>query len=402
MAELKLKVFRYNKDAIVFVEGSSDSGNFFIVKEGQARIFRDVDITENTQDNIMKQGDYFGVVSCMSRRPRLESVKAMTPLSLISVDNNDFIELIKNNRTVALKILKLYSTRLRSFDEAITRISLKKPVSSDPEGLFSIAVHYYGNREYSQALYAFEKFRQFCPSSPNQPRALEYLEKLKGLVKEDRSAVQESPLIRKYPDRSILFCENEPGDDVYIVQSGKVKITKVLGEQEVLLAVLNPGDIVGEMALIENKPRSANAVAFGDVRVMAINRKNFELMVQNRPEITLKIIQLLSERIWVGYRQLENLAIPDEYGRLLDILLIQIQKMRVPIEPRKEYRFDFGVEELLNMAGFDKEKGYALIKRLFEDPNYKLAEAKIFVENLDELQKQVNVFRKKIKKDFFS
>ncbi|MDD5066494.1 MAG: cyclic nucleotide-binding domain-containing protein [bacterium] len=402
MADLKLKVFRYNPNSLVFVEGATSVNNFFIIKEGEARILRDVEISDNPQDNVLKTGDYFGVVACMSKRPRLETIKAMTTLSLISVEYDNFVDLIKNNKTVALKILKLYSTRLRNFDEAIARISLKKPSSSNPEELFNIAMYYYSNREFLQSRYAFKKFIQHCPVSENLAKASEYLSKLDGLVKEERSYIQESPLMRKYLDKAILFCENEPGEDVFIVQSGKIKITKVLGEQEVLLAVLNPGDIVGEMALIENKPRSANAIAFGDVKVMVINKQNFQLMVQNRPEITLKIIQLLSERIWVAYRQLENLAMPDEYGRLVDHLLIQIQKLRVTVEPRKEYKFDFGVDELLTMAGFDREKGYSHIRRLFEDPNYKLMEGKIVVEDVDELQKQVNIFRKKIKKDFFA
>ncbi|MBU1077386.1 MAG: cyclic nucleotide-binding domain-containing protein [Spirochaetes bacterium] len=399
MPELKLKVFNANKDAFVFVESSENSNNFFIIKKGKARIIREVEVTDRPEENMLSDGDYFGVVSCMGKRPRLEAVQTITDCQLISVEHEQFIDLIKKNKAVALKILKLYSKKLRAFDDAITRQSLKKPLSSNPENLFQVGLYYYNNKEFEQAAYAFEHFNKCCPHSTNVQKAYQYLSELKPKTPDYKEYEQMSALVRMYKDKRILFCENEPGGDVFIIQEGKIKITKIVGDQEVLLAVLNPGDIVGEMALIENKPRSANAIAFGDLKVLAINQANFQEMVGNQPQITLKIIQLLSERIWVAYRQLENLAIPDEFGRILDILLIQIQKRRVGIERRKSIEFDFGEDELLNMAGFDKDKGNLHIKKLLEDPNFKLVSGKITVEDVDILNNQVEHYRKKIKKD---
>jgi len=398
MANLKLKVFKANKDAIIYVEGSPNSNNFLIIKNGKAKIIREIEVVDNPNENILKSGDYFGVVSCMSRRPRLETVRALEETYLISVEYDQFLELIRQNKTVALKILKLYSKKLRYFDDAITRLSLKKPISSNPENLFIIGNYYYNHVEYREARYAFEKFLQYCPNSPNVPKAQELLNEIKPQVGDTPDYTQLTPLIRQYENKAILFCENEPGDNVFVIQEGKIKVTKIVGDQEVLLAVLNPGDIVGEMALIENKPRSATAIAMGKTKVLAINKDNFQVMVENQPQMTLKIIQLLSERIWVAYRQLENLAIPDEYGRILDLLLIQIQKKRIPIEPRKSFEFDLTADEIISMAGFDKNKGAQLIGRLLEDNNFKMENGRIVVVDIDVLEKHVEMYRKKIKK----
>ncbi len=402
MPELKLKVFRANKDAFVYVEGSETAHNFYIIKQGKAKIIREIEVTSNPEENLLSDGDYFGVVSCMGKRPRLEAVRTNVDSLLISIEHDQFVELIKKNRTVALKILKLYSKKLRTFDDAITRVSLKKPISSNPENLYDIGVYYYNGKMFEQAKYALERFNKACPHSVNIQKAYQFLNEIKPQLPDYKEYEQVTALVRKYIDKKILFCENEPGGDVFIIQEGKIKITKIVGDQEILLAVLNPGDIVGEMALIENKPRSANAIAFGELKVLAINQTNFQEMVGNQPQITLKIIQLLSERIWVAYRQLENLAIPDEYGRILDLLLIQIQKKRVVIKPRTSFEFEFGDDELLNMAGFDKEKGYVHISKLLEDPSIKLADGRIIVEDIDKLYNQVEVFRKKIKKDLFN
>ena len=118
--------------------------------------------------------------------------------------------------------------------------------------------------------------------------------------------------------------------------------------------------------------------------------------------MTLKIIQILSERILIAYRQLENLAIPDEYGRILDLLLIQIQKKRVALEPRNSFEFDITTDDLMNMAGFDKKKGAVHIKRLLGDTNFRMENGKIVATNLDGLAKLVEHYRKKIKKDLYS
>lgn len=399
MAETKLKVYKYPKGSLIFVEGATNSKNFYIIREGEAKISREVEIVDSPHENLLDAGDYFGVVACLSKRPRLETVRALTEVSAISVDYDQFIDLIKNNKSVADKILKLYSKRLRTFDNAIARLSLKKPISSNAEGLYNIGVYYYNCEQFPQAKYAFEKFSQFCPRSVNIQMAYKLLNDLKQKVKTEEKKIADDQMSRIYPDKSILFLENEPGEEVYIVQQGKIKITKIVGNQEVLLAVLNPGDTVGEMALIEDKLRSANAIAFGQAKVLVITKANFQIMVQQRPEIYIKVIQILSERIWIAYRQLENLAIPDDYGRILDLMLIQVQKMRIPLEAHAVFRFDFGVEDLLKMAGYDQDKGYTFVTRLFEDSNYKLDNGKIVTMSLEELSKQVALYRKKMKKD---
>ena len=95
---------------------------------------------------------------------------------------------------------------------------------------------------------------------------------------------------RVYKDNTMICCEHEPGNELFIIQEGQIKITKVIQNKEVLLAVLKEGDIFGEMALIENKPRSASAIAFGTTKVMAVNKNNFEAMISNQPQLVARLI----------------------------------------------------------------------------------------------------------------
>jgi CRP/FNR family transcriptional regulator len=165
-------------------------------------------------------------------------------------------------------------------------------------------------------------------------------------------------------------------------------------DEEILLAVLKPGDIFGEMALLDNKPRSASAISYGDVNVLAINKSNFEGMVQAQPQLATRLIQLLSERIWTAYRQIENLMIRHPIGRIYDTLLIQIEKQKIQIESKRPHNFEFGSKELINMVGLPPREGESVIVQLLEDKNMALEGGKIICKDMVELEKTVNFYKK--------
>jgi CRP-like cAMP-binding protein len=192
----------------------------------------------------------------------------------------------------------------------------------------------------------------------------------------------------------MIFSENEPGTELYIIQRGVVKITKIVEDNEVLLAMLKPGDIFGEMALLENKPRSASAIANEDCTLMAVNKANFERMVQSQPQLVTRLTILLAERLWFIYKQMANTLIQDPLGRLYDALLLQLEKNRIPIVGGGKYIFQLGPKELLNMVGLSNEKGNPIIRKMFENKKMVLADSKISTTDVEEVQKQSEYYKK--------
>ena len=118
-------------------------------------------------------------------------------------------------------------------------------------------------------------------------------------------------------------------------------------------------------------------------------------MVQAQPQLATKLIQLLSERIWTAYRQLENLMIKDDLGRIYDTLLTQIEKLKIPIAPKQPHNFEFGTRELINMVGLTPEKGDMLMVQLLEDKTMQLIAGKIQCSDIMELEKTVHFHKKK-------
>jgi len=171
-------------------------------------------------------------------------------------------------------------------------------------------------------------------------------------------------------------------------------------DKEVLLALLKPGDIFGEMALLEDKPRSASGIAHEDLSVMVVNRANFQRMVQTQPQLITRLTRLLAERIWMVYRQLANAIMPDALGRLYDRLYLELEKNRVKIAPGEQHTFDCGPKDLINMVGMSMEEGKIELARLFENKKIKVQENRIVTTDTDEIRKQVEYFKRmeKIKK----
>jgi CRP/FNR family transcriptional regulator len=330
----------------------------------------------------------------MSNHSRIETVIALTDCSVIVVNHDQFGLLIQKNAPVAMKIIKSFSMKLRQFDNIITRLSFKNAVEEDPSHLFDLGEYWFNQQRLNHAAYAYQKYIQWVPQGDKVSNGRMRLQSMNKPLR--APVIPEDNINRFYKEEDMIFCENEPGRELYIIQSGRVKITKMVDGQEVMLAVLQTGDIFGEMALLDNKPRSASAIVAEDAQMLAINKANFETMVKAQPQLATRLITILSERLWTAYRQVANLMITDPVGRLFDTLLTLAEKNHVRIGPKAVHNFDIGSGDLLRMVGFDPSKDEHLMLEMLKSRWLKLEGGKIICMDMQELEKQVNFFKKKI------
>jgi len=393
-SQVQLSLMNFKKNSYINVEGKQDADRFYIIKVGQIQISKEAEIVEEDTGNILYPGDFFGVVSCMSNHPSIETAKALTDVTVICVYRDQFGLLIQKHSPIAMKIIRSFSHKLRYFDAAITRLSFKGNIDENPHYLYNIGDYYLQRKQLNHAFYAFKKFIQYCPEDTLVQKAKQTMLKLQPHIKEEQLLIKQKGFNRHYSDNEVIFLEHEPGEELYIIQKGKIKITKIVDNNEVLLALLKPGDIFGEMAILENKPRSATAISFGESELLAVSKSNFEVMVKSNPRLGTKLITLLSERIWKAYRQLANILISDPLGRMYDMLLTVVEENRIPISHHTSYTFDFGPDELIKMVGLPMDQGNILIQKLFENKRFKLQDRKIVVTDLEELSKQVEFYKK--------
>jgi CRP/FNR family transcriptional regulator, cyclic AMP receptor protein len=125
---------------------------------------------------------------------------------------------------------------------------------------------------------------------------------------------------RDFEPGTVLFHEGQPGDYMYVVQSGEVEIRRAVGETERVLAVLSSGEFFGEMAILNGRPRSATAVVRTHARLIVIEGKTFEAMLRARPEIALRIIKSLATRLESANQHVELLLLPTANHRVVQCL----------------------------------------------------------------------------------
>jgi CRP/FNR family cyclic AMP-dependent transcriptional regulator len=127
---------------------------------------------------------------------------------------------------------------------------------------------------------------------------------------------------RRYAKDDVIFHADEMGDVFCVIREGKVKITMISPEgKEIILAMMGPGEFFGEMALIEDAPRSATVVALEPLDVVTIWRTDFLQILQDNFSITKKLLSELSKRVRRMSLRIESLATMDVYGRLARFFL---------------------------------------------------------------------------------
>jgi CRP/FNR family cyclic AMP-dependent transcriptional regulator len=131
---------------------------------------------------------------------------------------------------------------------------------------------------------------------------------------------------REFRRGTVLFREGEPGNEMYVVQAGRVDVSKRGGDVERILASMGPGEFLGEMSILNNKPRSATATCAEDSKLLVIDAKTFEAMIRGNAEIAIRMIKKLADRVAQANEQIENLLFHDASSRVVHFLATAAEK----------------------------------------------------------------------------
>jgi CRP-like cAMP-binding protein len=167
---------------------------------------------------------------------------------------------------------------------------------------------------------------------------------------------------KELPKGTVLFREGEPGKEMFVLQSGRVAISKKVRDVEKVLAVLGPGEFFGEMAIISNKPRNASATVEEDAKLLLIDPKTFEGMIRGNAEIAVRMIKKLAERLSDADAQIENLLLSDPSSRVIHHLLHVCQTRGRPGEEGIE--IDFPTRDLPRELGVGEPAIRYMLSRL--------------------------------------
>lgn len=160
---------------------------------------------------------------------------------------------------------------------------------------------------------------------------------------------------KTYPAGSSIFKEGDLGEEMFIIQSGQVKITKKTTDGEKTLVILSDGDFFGEMAVIDNEPRSAGAIAQTDTKLIVLNQNVFDETMQSNAHIVKKILRNMSSRLREANKQIANLMLKDINRRVANTLMMLVHKHGRQTDKGFVMDITLTVAELANMVGLSQD-----------------------------------------------
>jgi CRP-like cAMP-binding protein len=192
----------------------------------------------------------------------------------------------------------------------------------------------------------------------------------------------------------IIFCEYEPGDTFYLIQAGRVQIVRIIGDMEKNIDVLNPTEVFGEMAILEEAPRSATAIALDEVKALEFTRENFEVLMMGNPQIAMKLLKLFIKRIYDQKRRFMILTLEDVEARVADVFLMLAESMALDTSAGDSIDFKTTVDDMSHWAGIPPGQCREVLNHFVAQRRIELHPDRIVVKNINDFARFVNSRRK--------
>jgi CRP-like cAMP-binding protein len=194
----------------------------------------------------------------------------------------------------------------------------------------------------------------------------------------------------------MIFSEFEPGDNFYLIQSGRVHLVKTIGEIEKTLDIIGPPEMFGEMAILENSPRSATAIALDDVKVLEFNARNFEVLLLGNPQIALRLLRMFCKRIYDAKRRFMTLVLEDPQAKIADVFLM-FDETQPNIDRTTERReFEATVDNIAQWAAMGVKEAREILGHFVSQNRIEIHSDRIVVKNINDIIRFVNSRRNKL------
>ncbi|HET9797934.1 MAG TPA: Crp/Fnr family transcriptional regulator [Gemmatimonadaceae bacterium] len=208
-----------------------------------------------------------------------------------------------------------------------------------------------------------------------------------GLQRDELLKFAELTRERTYPKGSVILFQGDPGDSLYVLHQGRAKVV-LIGEdgREVILGVLEPGAHFGELALIDDQPRSAHVIAMEDSQLLILRREDFRRRVEANPPVAWALLTELSRRLRRADQKIGGLVLLDVPGRISRLLLdLSAESDSATIEKPLTH------QTIAQMIGASRETVSRAMKEFQEEGLIRVERRRIAVANRDALEKRAQI-----------
>jgi len=190
---------------------------------------------------------------------------------------------------------------------------------------------------------------------------LQNIDLFDGLNETDLAVLEQHCTTRQYPANTILINEGDETDSMYVILAGEAKVFMSDDSgKEVTLNILADGDYFGELALLDDMPRSASVMTMQPSKLLVISKTEFRRCLGDHPEIATNIIRCLSQRVRSLTHSVKSLALMDVYGRVARTLLELAKENE---EGKLVVRQKLTHQDIASMVGASRE----MVSRIMKD-----------------------------------
>ena len=188
---------------------------------------------------------------------------------------------------------------------------------------------------------------------------------------------------------STLFHEGDPGDQLYFIISGKIKLGRTAPDgRESLVAIMGPGELFGEMALFDPSPRSTSATAVSETRLVGLKHENLKKVIERSPDVSAQLLQALARRLRRTNESLADLVFSDVPGRVAKALLDLADRFGRPATDGILVAHELTQEELAQLVGASRETVNKALAEFVQRGWIRLAARAVVILDLQRLKQR--------------
>jgi CRP/FNR family cyclic AMP-dependent transcriptional regulator len=211
-----------------------------------------------------------------------------------------------------------------------------------------------------------------------------------GLSDEDLSELSAVARRRTFRAGEVIFHREDPGQVLYVIKEGKVKICLISPDgQEISLVVFGKGEYFGELALLDGLPRSADAIALERVECYTLQRSDFHKAIMKNPKIAIKVLEVLCKRLRSTDQQVEDLIFLDVYGRVAKKLVDLAETHGVPVADGTRIDVRLTQQELASMVGASRESVNKVIGYFVDKQFISTDKQRITIHRVSDLKRRI-------------
>ena len=403
------KPVSYSKGSIIYFAGDRDERIYILQKGCVVISTTDVETGMPVTEQI-KTGEFFGVKSALGHFPREETATVLMDSVCVSMTVQEFESIFSSNKAVIMKMLRVFSNQLRAIHKKTEEILNKGIDINQQSGMMSVAQAFYDDESWRSCADVCINYLKRYPTAANKEAVAKMYTTANARAQHSHSAADfegndestkdnalklfELPAFsrfaKKYEPGQVIITEFEPGDSFYLIQSGNVQLVKCVNGQKKNLDILKPGEFFGEMAILDNSPRSATCVAAGPVQCLEFNKANFEILITGNPQIALILLMLFCKRIYDQKRRFKILVIQDTQARVADVFCM-LDEMNPAVNPNdRQRRFNVTIQDVAHWAGLALDVTSDEILRFAGSHKIEVFETNMIVNNIADMKRIVD------------